>query len=84
MICPVEIARETSAFQAVKVDDHAKHGLLPRAAMERVMKVQEVILRAMARKIWATSLVICRPAPALYRLAKSPDKDRSSAKIKRF
>ena len=29
MICPVEIASEMSAFQAVRVGDHAKHGFLP-------------------------------------------------------
>ena len=28
MICPVEIARDMSAFQAVRVRDHAKHGFL--------------------------------------------------------
>jgi transposase len=29
MICPVEIARDLSAFQAARVRDHAKHDLLP-------------------------------------------------------
>jgi hypothetical protein len=29
MICPVEIARDMSALRAVRVGDHAKHGLLP-------------------------------------------------------
>src|SRR6266496_1477362 len=29
MICPVEIARDMSAFQAVRVRDHGKHGFLP-------------------------------------------------------
>src|SRR6266446_7315900 len=28
MICPVEIARDLSAFRAVRVGDHAKHGFL--------------------------------------------------------
>src|SRR5882724_2936391 len=28
MICPVEIARDLSAFRAVRVRDHAKHGFL--------------------------------------------------------
>jgi len=28
MICPVEIARDRSALQAVRVGDHAKHGFL--------------------------------------------------------
>jgi len=35
-------------LQAVRVGDHAEHGFLPE---ERAMKVQEVILRAMAKKI---------------------------------
>ena len=28
MICPVEIARDLSAFRAARVGDHAKHGFL--------------------------------------------------------
>ena len=28
MICPVEIAHDMSAFQAVRIRDHAKHGFL--------------------------------------------------------
>jgi len=28
MICPVEIARDMSAFRAVRIRDHAKHGFL--------------------------------------------------------
>src|ERR1700745_1160789 len=32
MICPVEIARDMSALRAVRVGDHAKHGLLPEGA----------------------------------------------------
>src|SRR5271157_4919 len=28
MICPVEIAREMSAFRAVRIGDHAEHGSL--------------------------------------------------------
>ena len=51
MICPVEIARDLSALQAAGVGDHGQHGLLLEAAMERAMKLQEVILRAMAKKI---------------------------------
>src|SRR5438270_13972118 len=45
MICPVEIARDLSAF---------------RAARERAMKIQEVILRAMAKKItwWQAAEII--------------------------
>jgi hypothetical protein len=41
-----------SALQAVRVRDHSKHVLLPEGrAVERAMKIQEVILRAMAKKI---------------------------------
>ena len=40
-----------SAFEAERVSDHAKHVLLLEAAMERAMKIQEVWLWAMARKI---------------------------------
>src|SRR5947208_5465809 len=29
MICPVDIASDMSALRAVRVGDHAKHGLLP-------------------------------------------------------
>src|SRR5437660_3622956 len=29
MICPVQIARDMSAWRAARVGDHAKHGLLP-------------------------------------------------------
>jgi hypothetical protein len=49
MICPVEIASEMSAFQAARVEDHGEHVLYTKAAMERLMKVQEVILLAMSR-----------------------------------
>src|SRR5246500_2909696 len=40
-----------SALQAVRVGDHGSMVCYSKAAMERAMKVQEVILRAMARKI---------------------------------
>src|SRR5919198_5399668 len=29
MICPVEIARDMSAWRAVRIGDHAEHGRLP-------------------------------------------------------
>ena len=44
MKCPVELASEVSALQAVRVGDHAGHGCVSRAAVERAMKVQEMIL----------------------------------------
>jgi hypothetical protein len=47
----VQLAGDTSAFPAVRVGDHAKHGSYSKAAVERTMKVQEVLLRAMARQI---------------------------------
>ena len=51
-----------SALQAARVGDHAEHGFLPytKAATERAMKVQEVILRAMAKKItwWQAAEII--------------------------
>ena len=40
-----------SALRAVKVGDHAPMIFYTKAAMERAMKVQEVILRALAKKI---------------------------------
>src|SRR5437016_4857599 len=63
MICPVEIARDVSALQAARVGDHAKHDRMicyRKAAVERAMKVQEVILRAMAKKItwWQAAEII--------------------------
>ena len=45
MICPAELASEMSAFEAAGVGEHAGHGLL------HAMKVQEVILQAMSKKI---------------------------------
>ena len=49
-----------SAFPAVRVGDHAKHGLLLQDRHERAMKIQEVILRAMAKKItyWQAAEII--------------------------
>ena len=43
MICPVGIASDMSALQAARVRDHGEHDLLHEAAMERAMKVQEVM-----------------------------------------
>ena len=51
MICPVEIAHEMSALQAVRIETMASMGPYPRAAMERSMKVEDVMLEAMAKKI---------------------------------
>ncbi len=53
MICPVQLTSEMSAFQAVRGKAHVgvdmKH--YSAAAVERTMKIQEVILQALARKI---------------------------------
>ena len=51
MICPVEIASDLSAWRAARVGDHAKHCGLLKGRGGAGMKVQEVILRAMAKKI---------------------------------
>jgi hypothetical protein len=51
MICPDEIASEVSALQAARLGKDGRHVLYAQAAMERTMKVQKVILRAMATKI---------------------------------
>jgi hypothetical protein len=40
-----------SALQAARVREHVWHVLLSKAAVERAMKVQEVMLRAWAKKI---------------------------------
>ena len=55
MICPVHLAHDLSAWQAVRVGDHVEHGYLLGA-----MKVQEVILRALAKKItwWQAAEII--------------------------
>ena len=61
MICPVEIASDLSALQAARVGDHAEAWTAySKAAVERAMKVQEVILRAMAKKItwWQAAEII--------------------------
>ena len=47
----MELARDMSALQAVRVRDMASMFSYSKAAMERAMKIQEVILRAMAKKI---------------------------------
>jgi len=49
-----------SAFEVARVGDHAGHGLLHAAAVERAMKVQEVMLQAMAKKItwWQAAEII--------------------------
>ena len=51
MICPVDLAHEIFALRAARVGDHQEHGLISEAAVERAMKMQEVMLRAMAKKI---------------------------------
>jgi cell division ATPase FtsA len=59
-MCPVEIAGDLSAFLAERVGNHAKHNVYSKAGMERAMKVHEVILRAMAKKItrWQAAEII--------------------------
>ena len=51
MICPVDMASDLSAFEAVRVGEDGKRVLLPEGRDGRAMKVQEVILRAMAKQI---------------------------------
>ena len=61
MICPVELANDLFCNQrAARIGDHAEHKAYRRAAVERAMKVQEVILRAMAKKItwWQAADII--------------------------
>src|ERR1700727_585670 len=60
MICPVEIANDVSALQAARVGDHGRHGVLHAGRSGAAMKVQEVILRAMAKKItwWRAAEII--------------------------
>src|SRR5258708_37467125 len=62
MICPVEIARDLSAFEAVRVGEETMRSMVSysKDAMERAMKVQEVILRAMAKRItwWQAAEII--------------------------
>ena len=47
-------------LRAARVADHEEHGLYSKAAVERAMKVQEVILRALAKKItwWQAAEII--------------------------
>ncbi len=49
-----------SALRAVRIGDHAEMEAYPRAAMERAMKVQDVMLQAMAKKItwWQTAEIL--------------------------
>jgi hypothetical protein len=60
MICPDELASDLSAWRAARVGDHAGHGKLLEGREERAMKVQEVILRAVAKKItwWQAAEII--------------------------
>src|SRR5882724_5625605 len=60
MICPVEIASDLSAWRAARVGDHAGHGFLHAGRDGAGEKVQEVILRAMAKKItwWQAAEII--------------------------
>lgn len=46
-----------SAWGAAKVGDHAKHGILPEGR-ERAMKVQDVMLQAMAKKSTRASQLV--------------------------
>jgi hypothetical protein len=60
MICPVGIASDVSALQAVKVGDDAQHDLLHEGRDGAGDKVQEVILRALAKRItwWQAAEII--------------------------
>jgi hypothetical protein len=50
-----------SALRAARWRTHGQHDLLHKAAMERAMKVQEVILRALANRIkWWQAAEIMR------------------------
>jgi hypothetical protein len=50
-----------SALRAARWRNHGQHDLLHKAAMERAMKVQEVILRALAKRIkWWQAAEIMR------------------------
>jgi hypothetical protein len=51
MICPVEIAHDMSAWRAARMTEHTSMDSYPKAAMERAMTVQDVMLQAMAKKI---------------------------------
>jgi hypothetical protein len=49
------------ALRAARWRNHGQHDLLHKAAMERAMKVQEVILRALAKRIkWWQAAEIMR------------------------
>jgi hypothetical protein len=45
MICPVELAHEMSAWRAVRVGDHAKHGILLEGRDGAGMQVQEAMAK---------------------------------------
>src|ERR1700741_3714531 len=53
MICPVELAHELSAFVVRLGVEMPEAGMIsyPESAVERAMKVQDVMLQAMAKKI---------------------------------
>jgi hypothetical protein len=58
--CLVEVARDMSALRAARVSDDGSMDSYSKAAMEREMKVQELILRAMAKKLigWHAAEII--------------------------
>jgi transposase len=63
MICPVELAHEMSAFLrrlGVDLSAAADMVIYPQPAVERAMKIQEVILRAMAKRMtwWQAAEII--------------------------
>jgi|HubBroStandDraft_4_1064222.scaffolds.fasta_scaffold2489120_1 hypothetical protein len=68
MICPVEIAGDMSALRAARVGDHAGLGILHEGRDGAAMKVQEVILRAAAKKIswWQAAEIIARAVERFY------------------
>ena len=52
MICPVELARYLSAFEKrLQTLGFETSRAIPAAELERIMKVQDVILKAIAKKI---------------------------------
>jgi len=62
MICPPELAHELSALNGLGKGGMSRLGMKQstEAAWERAMKIQEVILRAMARRItwWQAAEII--------------------------
>ena len=69
MICPVEIAHEMSALRAARIEEHASMDSYPKAAMERAMKVQGVMLQAVAKMItwWQAAEIAFRSRVYLAR-----------------